>query len=85
MFVRSLFVHSCTIFGNIFCSLTAGKCLFSTFGYLLDFTCTVLQVRLGQGGGPTRISLSAYADASLNQETARTMRVEGDTDTLGGR
>lgn len=50
---------------------------------LLDFTCTVLQVRLGQGGGPTRISLSAYADASLNQETARTMGVEGET--LGGR
>ena len=30
------------------------------------------EVRLGEGGGPTRISLSAYADASMSLETART-------------
>ena len=32
----------------------------------------VAEVRLGQGGGPTRISLRAYADAARTQETART-------------
>eukprot|EP00913_Durusdinium_trenchii_P008499 g7981.t1 len=33
---------------------------------------TLSLVRLGQGGGPTRISLRAYADAARTQETART-------------
>ncbi|CAK9075671.1 unnamed protein product [Durusdinium trenchii] len=32
---------------------------------------TLSLVRLGQGGGPTRISLRAYADAARTQETAR--------------
>jgi len=54
--------------------LTSGNRLLLIGGRLIPsipMLVTLSLVRLGQGGGPTRISLSAYADASLNQETAR--------------
>lgn len=54
--------------------LTSGNRLLLIGGRLIPGEATHVTlslVRLGEGGGPTRISLSAYADASMSLETAR--------------
>ena len=54
--------------------LTSGQRLLLINGRLIPNEATMITlslVRLGHSGGPTRISLRAFADASRSQETAR--------------